>query len=115
MIEMLACSCARWLFDLASVSSGGLGNAAAIDEGGGSGGSIEGGSGDSSRGDSSGGKWHWQRRRSRRRRPGVDEGSVGDVENKDLRRKDSGDHLVAGMEGELEGEGGSGGTELGQF
>jgi hypothetical protein len=33
---MLASSCAQWLFSLASVSSDGLGNAAAIDEGGGS-------------------------------------------------------------------------------
>src|SRR5260221_7867306 len=35
MIETLSSSCARWLFDMASVSSGGLGNAAAIDGGGG--------------------------------------------------------------------------------
>ncbi len=35
MIETLSSSCARWLFDMASVSSGGLGDAAAIDGGGG--------------------------------------------------------------------------------
>jgi hypothetical protein len=34
--EMLASSCARWLFSLASVSSDGLGDVAAIDKGGGS-------------------------------------------------------------------------------
>jgi hypothetical protein len=34
-LETLASSCARWLFSLASVSSDGLGDAAAIDEGGG--------------------------------------------------------------------------------
>src|SRR5712691_11433042 len=35
MIETLSSSCARLLFDMASVSSGGLGYAAAIDRGGG--------------------------------------------------------------------------------